>query len=61
MITKGYQRRGINWEFETDIHTLLYLKEITNKYLLYSTGKSTQYSVIIYMGKESEKNGYMHN
>ena len=26
-----------------------------NKDLLYSTGNSTQYSVITYMGKESEK------
>ena len=31
--------------------------------LLYSTGNSTQYSVIAYMGKESEKEGlctYIH-
>ena len=29
--------------------------------LLYSTGNSTQYSVITYMGKESKKkNGYMY-
>ena len=26
-----------------------------NKDLLYRTGKSTQYSVVTYMGKESEK------
>ena len=26
-----------------------------NKDLLYSTGKSTQYSVVTYIGKESEK------
>ena len=32
-----------------------YIKYITNKDLLYSTGNSTQYSVITYMGKESEK------
>ena len=30
-------------------------KTDTNKYLLYSTGNSTQYSVMIYMGKESKK------
>ena len=34
---------------------LLYIEKIINKDLLYSTGNSTQYSVIIYMGKESEK------
>ena len=30
--------RGLNYETGTDIHTLLYIKEITNKALLYSTG-----------------------
>ena len=29
--------------------------KITNNNLLYHTGSSAQYSVIIYMGKESEK------
>ena len=33
------------------IYTLLYIKQITNKSLLYDTGKSTQYSVMAYMGK----------
>ena len=37
------------------MYTLRYIKQITNKDLLYSTGNSTQYSVINYMGKESEK------
>ena len=32
------------------------LKKITNKDLLYSTGNYTQYFVITYKGKESEKN-----
>ena len=40
---------------EGDMYTLLYIKQITNKDLLYSTGNSTQYSVMIYMGKESKK------
>ena len=35
-------------------HTLLYIKYITNRSLA-SAGNSTQYSVIAYMGKESEK------
>ena len=29
-------------------------KKITNKYLMHSTGNSTQYSVMAYMEKESE-------
>ena len=48
--THGYQGgrvgKGIDWEFGIDTYTLLYLKEITNKDLLYSTGNSAQYSVI---------------
>ena len=46
---------GMNWEIEIDIYTLLYIKYMTNKNLLYSTGNSTQYSVMTYMGKESKK------
>ena len=48
-------RGGINWEIGIDIYTLLYIKYITNKNLLYSTGKSTQYSVMTYIGTESKK------
>ena len=48
--TYSYQRGKvggrIDWEFGIDIYTLLYLKQITNKVLLYSTGNSAQYSVI---------------
>ena len=51
----GGKWAGINWETEIDIHTRLYIKQITNKDLLYSTGNSTQYSVMAYMGKESKK------
>ena len=51
----GGKRGGINWEIGTEICTLLYMKQITNKDLLYSTGKSTQYSLMTYMGKESKK------
>ena len=36
-----------------DIYTLLYIKWITNKDLLYSTGNYTQYLVITHHGKES--------
>ena len=58
MVTKGESmvRRGeINQEFGISTYILLYIKWITNKDLLYSTGKSTQYSVMTYMGKESKK------
>ena len=57
--TYGYQKGKavgeINEEFGVDTYTLLYIKQITNKDLLYSTGNSTQYFVIAYKGKESEK------
>ena len=36
---------GIVREFGIDMHTLLYLKWMTNTDLLYSTGNSAQYSV----------------
>ena len=36
-------------------YTLLFIKQITNKNLPYSTGNSTQSSVMAYMGKESKK------
>ena len=47
---QGENKIGIN------IYSLLYIKQITNKGLLYSTGNSTQYSVMTYIyGKESKK------
>ena len=57
MVTKGESGGcgGIDWEFGINIYTLPCLRHITNKDLLYSTGNSAQYSVITYMGKESEK------
>ena len=45
----------INQEFGKNIYTLLYIKQITNMDILYSTGNSTQYFVITYKGNESEK------
>ena len=57
--TYGYQRGkvggGINWEIRIDTYTLLFIKQKSNENLLYSTGNSTQYSVMTYMGKESKK------
>ena len=34
---------GVNQEFRSNIYTLLCIKQITNKDLLYSTGNHTQY------------------
>ena len=56
--TQGYRggKDGeINWEIGIDRYTLLYIKQVTNKDLPYSTGKSTQYSVMTYMRKESKE------
>ena len=38
MVTRQ-EKGGINGEIGVDMHILLYIKEITNKDLLYSTGK----------------------
>ena len=45
---------GIVREFGTDMYTLLYLKQITNKDLLYSTGNSAQYYMAACRGGEFE-------
>ena len=55
MVTKGEKRGGINQEFGMNVDTLIYIKQITNKDLLYSTGNSIQYIIITYNGKDSEK------
>ena len=39
-------------EFEMDMYTLLYLKCITNKVLLYSTGNSVQCYMVAWMEAE---------
>ena len=51
---------GINQELEMNIHTLLYIREITNKDLPYSPENSAQYSGIAYMIKVSKMNEYMY-
>ena len=43
----------INQEIGIKTHTLLYIKQITNKDLLYSTESYTQYLIATYNGKES--------
>ena len=54
----GYQMvngGGVDWEFGINRYTLLYIKQINNKDLLYSTGNYIQDLVITYNKKESEK------
>ena len=46
---------GIDWDFGLDLHMLLDLTWITNKDLLYSTGKTAQYHVTAEMGNVFEK------
>ena len=45
--------KEINWKIGIDTYIPLYIKQITNKDLLYSTKNSIQYSVIIHTRKES--------
>ena len=47
--------RGINEEFGISRYKLLYIKQINNKVLLYSTGNYIQYPVIKHNRKEYEK------
>ena len=43
-----------------DSNYILYTELVNNKVLLFSTGKSTQYSTMAHVGRESKKNGYMY-
>ena len=43
---------GVVREFGTEVYILLYLKQITSKDLLYSTGNSAQCYVAAWMGGE---------
>jgi len=47
-------------KFGMDTYTLLCLKWITNKHLLYSTGSSAQRHVATWMGGSLGENGYMY-
>ena len=51
---------GSDREFGIDMYTLVYLKWITKKNLLYSTGSSDQCFVEAWMGGESRQNTYMY-
>ena len=54
VVTKGGWGET-DWGFETSICSLWYMKRLAKGDLLYSAENSTQYSVIIYVGKESER------
>ena len=49
----------VNSEFGISRYKVLYIKQINNKVLLYSTGNYIQYPVINHSGKEYEKE-YIH-
>ena len=48
---KNERGTQIDWECGMDMYTLLYLKWITNKDLLYSTGNSAQCYATVQMEK----------
>ena len=51
LIATRESRRGINLEIEINIDTLLSVKQINSKDLVYSTGSYTQYLIITYNGR----------
>ena len=57
---QGVRWGGINWEIQLDIYTLLYIKWMTNKNLLYSTRNSTQYFVMAYWEKNLKKKKWIY-
>ena len=54
IVTRGERKGGINWDFGINRYRLLCIKHI-DKDLLCSTGNDTQYLIITYKGKESDK------
>ena len=59
---RGERRGGMNWEIGTDIYTILmlYIKQITNENLLYSTRNSTQCRGDINVNEIQKKRGNMY-
>jgi len=47
----------MNWEIGINIYIIQYIKQITNKNLLYSTGNFTQNSMVMQMSRKSKKRG----
>ena len=61
MVTRrGGSEQGIVRKFGMDMYTLLCLKWVTNKDLLYSTGKSAPCYVAVWVGRELGENGRMY-
>ena len=66
MVIKGKRGGGINWEFGINIYTLLYVKQINNKDLLYNTGNYIQHPItnimkrIIYMSTHTHTHTHTH-
>ena len=58
--TYGCWEEGIVGDFGKVMYTLLYLKWITDKDLLYSTWNSAQCYVAAWMGVGLGENGYMY-
>ena len=60
----GYQRGKVmgkmDWELGISIYTLLYIKWVINRDLLYSPGNFARQSVIIYREKNLKKNVYIY-
>ena len=55
-LPKGKEKGRISQDYGINRYTLLHIKQISNKDLLYNTGNNIQYLVITYNGKYSEKN-----
>ena len=66
MVIKGKRGGGINWEFGININTLIYVKQINNKDLLYNTGNYIQHPItnimkrIIYMSIHTHAHIHTH-
>ena len=52
---RGTCGAGMNGGFGIGLSILLYMEGLANRKLLYSTGNSIQYFIVVYMGKESVK------
>ena len=68
LLQRNFPTQGSNWSLlhgrrilyqvsnrEAALHTLLYIKQINNKVLLYRTGNSPQYLIILFKGRQAEE------
>ena len=53
----GFFTTRATWEV---INSTIYIKYVTNKNPLYSTGNCAQHSAVAHMGKDLMKNGYVY-